>query len=114
MRDPLQKHYLWTTQCCFADKSEAKMSHPTKTPSKKQFKLLPDHELALNRRQLENQHTLSAEKSTDTVFKQFLSDAGCDSVDYYYYDEDELPMWLSKFWFSTRTKPKTQKKVRCI
>ena len=66
------------------------MSHPTKTPAKKRFKVLTDHEIALKRRLLENQHTLNAEKSADTALREFLQEAGCETLDYHLLEEDEL------------------------
>ena len=68
-------------------------------PKKKRFKQLTDEQLNAKRKGLENNHTLNAEKCADKAFKDFLRESGAQCVDYYYYEEQELAKWLSKFWF---------------
>ena len=54
---------------------------------------------------MQNANTLNSEKRADKAFKQFLTDCGCESDKYYYFEEKELADWLSKFWFGARTIP---------
>ena len=35
----------------------------------------------------------------------FLTESGCASNEYYFFEERELCEWLSKFWFGARTVP---------
>ena len=74
-------------------------------PVKKRFKQITDQELIQKRRSLENSNTVNAEKCADRAFKLFLQENGVDSVDYYFYEEEELSNWLQKFWFSARMLP---------
>ena len=90
------------------NKQTTVMSHPTKSPPKKLFKFLSDQELALKRRQMENQHTLNAERNADAAFKEFLKESGCETIEYHLLEELELSKWLSKFWFAARMKPKSE------
>ena len=85
------------------------MSHPTRTPPKKHFKVLSDNELALKRRQLMNENTLVAEKNVDTAFREFLREIGYESIEYHLFEEEELSKMLSKFWFAARKKPEPNK-----
>ena len=84
---------------------DAKMDQSPKQPSKKQFKQLTDQELTNKRRSLENNNTVNAEKCADKAFKQFLEECGAESTEYYFFEEDELSQWLSKFWFGVRMMP---------
>ena len=67
-----------------------KLSHSTRTPPKKRFKVLSDSEIALKRRQLVNQNTLMAEKNVDTAFKDFLLEIGFEFTEYHLFEEEDL------------------------
>ena len=73
------------------------MSELTNSPQKKCFKLLSDAEQKLKRQEQENQNTINAEKRADKEFKLFLTESGCESNEYYYFEEPELCKWLDKF-----------------
>ena len=81
------------------------MAEDSKSPPKKRFKQLSDEELKAKRRDLQNGNTLNAEKCADKAFKLFLEVSGSDSAEYYFFEEEELSKWLSKFWFGARMMP---------
>ena len=45
------------------------------------------------------------EKWADKAFKEFWKECGAKSTGYYYFEEQDLSQWLSKFWFGTRMMP---------
>ena len=81
------------------------MAEEPKQPQKKCFKQLSDEELKAKRRDLQNSNTLNAEKCADKALKQFLAESGASSVEYYFFEEQDLVTWLSKFWFGARMMP---------
>ena len=86
------------------------MSEITKSPEKKRFKVLSSAELKQKIVQPRNDNTEMAERRADKAFKLFLDECGCESNEYYYFEEKELSEWLSKFWFGARTKPTKDQK----
>ena len=81
------------------------MSCDDQPPLKKRFKVISDEELKQKRKEQENQNTINSEKRADKAFKSFLTECGCESNEYYFFEERELCTWLSKFWFGARTVP---------
>lgn len=74
-------------------------------PQKKRFKVLSNKDLKQKIINQQNENTVNSEKRADKAFKHFLTESGCDSNEYYFFEEKELCDWLSKFWFRARTIP---------
>ena len=71
--------------------------------------MLSDEEIKQKKESLKNKNTQNADKRAETAFRNFLSDAGCDSTEFWFFTEHDLDSWLSKFWFGARTVPQKEK-----
>ena len=70
--------------------------------AKKHLKILTDEELELKRQKLKNENTKKQNRRADSTFQKFLEEAGCESTEYWLYDEPTLDKYLAKFWFGVR------------
>ena len=75
-------------------------------PQKKQkvtnsshFIVYSDSEIASKHEASKNRNTTNSENHANSAFQKFLSQAGKDDLQYWFYDEEELDSMLTKFWF---------------
>ena len=64
--------------------------------------ILTDQELESKNKAAKNKHTENQNKCADKAFRNFLIKAGCESTEYWLYEEPELDTHLEKFWHGVR------------
>ena len=63
---------------------------------------ITDDTLQSKHLEYQNKNTKKAEKTAKKQFMEYLAEIGCDSTDFWTYDECDLDLHLAKFWFAAR------------
>ena len=71
---------------------------PFNLPGTKRNVILTDKEVENKNQQGKNKNTQNQNKRADKAFRNFLTEAGVESTEYWLSEEDELDKYLAKFW----------------